>query len=143
MYDSDVTQEEWGLIETYFQPRDKRGAVPKHDKRAIVNAIFYLNKTGCQWRMLPGDFPPWQTVYDHWRQWNRRGAWEGMLDALNEAHRKKNGRRATPSYGIVDSQSVKTAYASEGRGYGGNKKTKGRKRHIVVPTGHKWTRSAT
>ncbi|MEQ1738314.1 MAG: transposase [Methyloglobulus sp.] len=89
MYDSDVTQEEWGLIEAYFQPTDKRGAVPKHDKRVIVNAIFYLNKTGCQWRMLPGDFPPWQTVYDHWRQWNRRGAWEGMLDALNEAHRKK------------------------------------------------------
>ena len=89
MYDTDLTEAEWGLVQAYFQPTDKRGAAPKHDKRAIVNAIFYLNKTGCQWRMLPGDFPPWQTVYDHWRQWNRRGAWENMLDALNETHRKK------------------------------------------------------
>ncbi len=89
MYDSDVTQGEWGLIEAYFQATDKRGAVPKHDKRTIVNAIFYLNKAGCHWRLLPKDFPPWQTVYDHWRRWNQRGVWEKVLDALNEAHRKK------------------------------------------------------
>jgi putative transposase len=130
-----VTEAEWGLIEAYFQPTDKRGATPRHDKRDIVNAIFYLNKAGCHWRLLPKDFPPWQTVYDHWRRWNQRGVWEGALDALNEAHRKKTaGGRPTPSYGIVDSQSVKTAYASEGRGYDGNKKTKGRKRHVVVDT---------
>ena len=64
MYDSDVTQEEWGLVEVYFHPTDKRGAVPKHDKRTIVNAIFYLNKSGCHWRLLPKDFPHWKTVYD-------------------------------------------------------------------------------
>lgn len=89
MYDSDVTEAEWKLVQAYLQPTDKRGAVPKHDKRAIVNAIFYLNKTGCHWRLLPNDFPPWQTGYDHWRRWNRRGAWENMLDGLNTLHRKK------------------------------------------------------
>lgn len=98
MYDSDVTQEEWGLIEAYFQPTDRRGAVPKHSKRDVVNAIFYLNKTGCHWRLLPKDFPPWKTVYDHWRNWNRRGVWERVLDALNGLHRKKTAggpRRVT------------------------------------------------
>jgi transposase len=89
MYVSDVTQGEWVLIEAYFQPTDRRGAVSKHAKRDIVNAVFYVNKTGCQWRLLPKDFPPWKTVYDHWRNWNRRGVWEQVLDALNGLHRKK------------------------------------------------------
>ncbi len=83
MYDSAVTEAEWGLIQANFQPTDKRGAAAKHDKRAIMNAIFYLNKAGCQWCLLPSDLPPWQTVNDHWRQWNRRGVWETMLDTLN------------------------------------------------------------
>ncbi len=99
-----------------------------------MNAIFYLDKAGCHWRLLPKDFPPWQTVYDHWRRWNQRGVWERALDPLNAAHRKKTAGRATPSYGLVDSQGVKVAYASEGRGYDGNQKTKGRKRHVVVDT---------
>jgi transposase len=92
MYASDVSQEEWQLIEPYFQPTDKRGAEPKHNKRDIVNAIFYLNKTGRQWRLLPSDFPPWQTIYDHYSNWNRRGIWEKALDALNELHRKKTAK---------------------------------------------------
>ncbi|MGV6851684.1 MAG: transposase [bacterium] len=90
MYDSDVTDEEWELIKHHFDPTDNRGgARSKHAKRTIVNAIFYLNKTGVQWRLLPNEFPPWKTVYDHYRQWNRRGTWETVLDELNQLHRKK------------------------------------------------------
>ena len=98
MYDSDLSAEEWALIEHHFQPQDNRGAVPKHDKRDIVNAILYLSKTGAQWRMLPKSFPPWKTVYDHYSNWNRRGVWEAALDELNALHRKKTirpRRRAT------------------------------------------------
>lgn len=92
MYESDVTDAEWDLIEHYFRPQDARGADPIHAKRDVVNAIFYLNKTGCQWRMLPSDFPPWKTVYDHYSNWNRRRIWERVLDDLNEHHRKKKGK---------------------------------------------------
>ena len=137
MYDSDLSDEEWRLIEHHFQPQDRRGAVPIHAKRDIVNAILYLNKTGAQWRMLPKEFPPWQTVYDHYSNWNRRKVWEAALDELNALHRKENGKAMTPSYGIIDSQSVKTVSSSEGRGIDGGKKIKGRKRNIVVDTlGH-------
>ena len=93
MYDSDVSDEEWDLIKHYFDPLDKRGGIrKKHPKRKIVNAIFYLNKTGTQWRLLPNDFPPWQTVYDHYSRWNRRGVWEAVLDQVNELHRKKTAK---------------------------------------------------
>lgn len=134
MYDSDLSDEEWLLIEHHFQPNDNRGAVPTHAKRDIVNAILYINKTGAQWRMLPKEFPPWQTVYDHYSNWNRRRVWEAALDELNALRRKRSGKAMTPSYGIVDSQSVKTVGSSEGRGIDGGKKIKGRKRHIVVDT---------
>ena len=92
----------------------------------------YVRKTGAQWRMLPKDFPPWQTVYHHYYHWNCRGVWEIAIDELNELYRKKTGKKATPSYGIVDSQSAKTVSYSEKRGFDGGKKTKGRKRHIVI-----------
>ncbi|MCB1984013.1 MAG: transposase [Nitrosomonas sp.] len=82
-----------------YAPVDNRGgAGKKHAKRTIVNAIFYLNKTGVQWRLLPKDFPPWKTVYDHYSQWNHRGVWEKVMDQLNQLHRKKMAkkqRRAT------------------------------------------------
>jgi putative transposase len=103
-----------------------------HPRKLIVDAILYLVRSGCQWRMLPNDFPPWQTVYDHFSRWNKRGVWEWALDRLNAIRRQQSGRSASPSYGIVDSQSVKTEYASEERGIDGGKKVKGRKRHIVV-----------
>ena len=99
MYDSDVSDEEWELIKHFFDPVDNRGgAGTKHAKRTIVNAIFYLNKTGVQWRLLPKEFPPWKTVYDHYSLWNRRGVWEKVMDQLNREHRKKTAkkqRRAT------------------------------------------------
>ncbi|EAR22206.1 IS5 family transposase [Nitrococcus mobilis] len=137
MYDSDLSDEQWQLIAHHFEPKDNRGAVPIHSKRTIVNAILYINKTGAQWRMLPKEFPPWQTVYDHYSNWNRRRVWAAALDALNALHRKKNGKTPTPSYAIIDSQSVKTVSASKARGIDGSKKIKGRKRHLVVDTlGH-------
>ena len=134
MYKSDLSAQEWKLIEHHFQPKDNRGAKPKHDKHTIVNAILYIIKTGAKWRMLPKDFPPWQTVYDHYIYWNHHGVWEAVVDELNSLYRKKDAKEAAPSYAIVDSQSVKTVSFSEERGFDGGKKIKGRKRHIVVDT---------
>ncbi len=89
MYDSDLTDPEWQQIELYFQRSDPRGAASIHAKRGLVNAILYITQTGAQWRLLPRDFPPWQTVYDHYRRWNYRGVWEQALEALNQQYRKK------------------------------------------------------
>jgi putative transposase len=131
-YPSDLKDKEWELIEEYFQPKDRRGSARKHPRRRVVEAILYVVKGGVQWRMLPRDFPPWQTVYDHYAKWSKRGVWEAGLDALNALYREKKGRQPQPRYGIVDSQSAKTQYASEERGIDGGKRVKGRKRHIVV-----------
>ena len=89
MYDSDLSAEEWALIEHHFQPKDNRGAESIHVKHDIVNAILYINKTGAQWRMLPKSFPLWKTVYDHYNNWNCRGVWEAAVDELNTSYRKK------------------------------------------------------
>ena len=131
-YPSDLTDAEWAVIQPHFQPKDRRGSACLHPRKRIVDAILYVVKSGCPWRMLPNDFPKWKTVYDHFSRWNKRGVWESALDRLNVLHRQKNGRSALPSYGIIDSQSVKTQYASEERGIDGGKKVKGCKRHIVV-----------
>jgi putative transposase len=87
-----------------------------------VDAIGYGLRGGIQWRMMPKDFPPWKTVYDHFSKWNKRGIREKCLDRLTASHRLKEGRIALPSYGIIDAQSVKTRYASEKRGIDGGKK---------------------
>ncbi len=131
-YDSDLSDQEWDFIKTVFEPSSKRGNGHKHSKKSIVNAILYIVKGGVQWRLLPKDFPPWKTVYDHFSKWNKRGVWEKSLDRLTVYSRQKAGRSAQPSYGIIDAQSVKTQYASEERGIDGGKKVKGHKRHIVV-----------
>ena len=96
---------------------------PENTPNDIVNAILYVTKGGIQWRMMPNDFPPWDTVYALFRRLNQRGVWEQVLDSLNRLHRQRQGRNPEPSYAIVDSQSVKTQYASEERGIDGGKKS--------------------
>ena len=96
MYPSDLTQKEWAQIAPHFTLRDRRGSGCIHEKKVIVDAILYVVKTGCQWRALPNDFPPWKTVYDHFSKWNKRGVWEAALDELNQLHRKKNKKPLRP-----------------------------------------------
>lgn len=122
MYPSDLSDKEWELIQDFFSRPDPRGNPGLHEKREVVNAILYVTEGGIKWRMLPKDFPPWQTVYDHFRRLCERGVWEKVVDFLNKRHREKAGREKDPSYGIIDSQSVKTQYASEDRGIDGGKK---------------------
>ena len=137
MYPSDLSDAEWQLIEPFFRRPDPRGNQGKHAKRDIINAILYVVYGGIQWRMLPKEFPPWGTVYDHFRRLNQRGVWQQALEALNQHSRRRQGRHLHPSYAIIDSQSVKTQYASDERGIDGGKKVKGRKRHIATDTlGH-------
>jgi putative transposase len=121
-YPSDLKDKEWGLISKCFEQSRVFGRPLKHDRRSIVNAIFYVTKSGCQWRMLPKDCPPWQTVYDYFKKWCVSGTWEKVLDMLNQKERLKQGRKASPTYGIIDSQSVKTQYNSDERGIDGGKK---------------------
>lgn len=107
-YRSDITDEEWKRIEGYI-PVAKRGGRPRRvDMREVLNAIFYVVKTGCQWAMLPHDFPPKGTVYHYFNTWRKEGVWEVMNRQLREELRQQMGREATPSAGIMDSQSVKT-----------------------------------
>ncbi len=115
-----------------FDPISKRGNSHQHSKKTMVHAILYVVKGGIQWRLMPNDFPPWQTVYDHFNRWNKRAVWEKCLAKLTVLCRQKTGRCAVPGYGSIDAQSVKTRYASEERGIDGGKKVKGHKRHIVV-----------
>ncbi len=121
-----------GLYKKDFDPVSPRGNSHKQSKKSIVDAILYVLEGGIKWRMMPKDFPPWKTVYDHFSKWNKRGVWEACLDRLNRYARKKAGRTGLPTYGIIDAQSIKTQYASEERGIDGGKKVKGHKRHIVV-----------
>ncbi|MDN0084942.1 transposase [Crenobacter sp. SG2305] len=93
-YPTDLTEQQWHLIAHHFEAAHGRGRPPKHDKRLIVNAMLYLTKSGCQWRMLPTDFPPWQTVYDHFSRWNKQGVWERALDELTRAHRRQRKKVA-------------------------------------------------
>lgn len=96
-YPSDLTEQEWSLIEHHFQRQDRRGRACKHPRKQIVDAVLYVMRTGAQWRMLPHDFPPWKTVYDHFRRWNQRGVWDAALDQLNAQHRRKrDGRSGSP-----------------------------------------------
>jgi len=107
-YPSDLSDPEWGLIEPLLRPSDPRGRPSPHSRRRILDAILYVLRTGCQWRMLPLDFPPWKTVYTNFRRWTLRGVFRRSLECLRTAYRRQEGREPQPSGGVVDSQSVKT-----------------------------------
>jgi transposase len=136
VYPSDLTDEQWEIIEPMLPLIKEPGRIPKHSFRDIVDAILYIDRSGCSWRQLPVDFPPWQTVYGWFRQWKDRGVTERILDELREQIRLAEGREAEPSAGVIDSQSVKGAdtVGTDSRGYDAGKKVNGRKRFIVTDT---------
>jgi len=138
-YPTDLTGRQWRLVEPLLPepPPGPAGRPPKHGKREVVNAILYQVRAGGSWRMLPKDFPPWETVYGYFARWRDDGTLDALHDALREQVRAKRERRnPAPSAGIVDSQSVKGAdtVAAATRGYDAGKKINGRKRHIVTDT---------
>ena len=136
-YPTDLTDSQWELVKDLIPVAGKGGRKRTVDIRAILNGIFYINAAGCAWRMLPHDFPVWQTIYHYFRHWRITNTWQEINAKLQQWYRTSEGREATPSAGCIDSQSTKIASrlaSPEAVGIDGNKLVNGRKRNLLVDT---------
>jgi transposase len=134
VYPSDLSDEEWAILAPLIPPAKPGGRPREVDMRAVLNGIFYVLRAGCAWRMIPREYPPKATVYSYFAHFRDEGVWEQIMTTLRERCRIQAGREATPSAGIIDSQSVRVTDRGGPHGYDGGKKLSGRKRHILVDT---------